>query len=319
MSASRSYILRIFTFLFTAFFAWQVSAQNLSANDLRKITLKEDSLKKLAQNFHMDSLTAGRMRSDSLFVKTLIRTLQIKNSFYYPLDSVFGVSKVYAPDSSFRILSWNLSFDQYYSRQRAAIQYNTPDGSLKLTPLRDVSEFTENAMDSVRSKDNWIGSVIYRIIQTSHNNKKYYTLIGFDDYSAMSNKKWLEVMSFNSKNEPVFGGPFFSFEQDSIKKPVQYRYNIEYKKEARAVLEYEPELELIIIDHLISETGEPENKFTYIPDGDVEAFQWKNGKWVHIDKLYDFKLEDGEFPMPMPIRDNKGDLLPTKKEQEKLF
>jgi hypothetical protein len=297
-------------------FSLQANTQTLSATDLRKISIKEDSLQKLAENFHMDSLTAGRMRSDSLFVKTLIRTLQIKNSFYYPLDSVFGVSKVYAPDSSFRILSWNLSYDQYYSRQRAAIQYNTPDGSLKLTPLRDVSEFTDNAMDSVRNKDNWIGSVYYKIIKTSYNKKDFYTLIGFDDHSAMSNKKWLEVMTFNNRKEPVFGGPFFSFEQDSIKKPIQYRYHIEYKKEARAVLEYDPELELIIIDHLISETDEPENKFTYIPDGDVEAFQWKNGKWVHIDKVFDFKLEDGEFPMPAPTRDSKGNLLPIKQELE---
>src|SRR5690606_35690761 len=164
-------------------------------------------------------------RSDSLFVKTLIRTLQIKNSFHYPLDSAFGVSKVYAPDSSFRILSWNLSFDQYYSRQRAAIQFNTADGSLKLVPLRDVTEFTENAMSSVSTEHTWIGVVYYRSINNSHNNKDFYTLVGFDDYSALSNKKWLEVMSFTTKNEPVFGGPFFSFEQDSIKNPVQYRYN----------------------------------------------------------------------------------------------
>ena len=313
MNLSLTHITKIsLTVILSTAIYLQTNAQSLSSSDFKKITIKEDSLKSLAENFHTDSLTAGRMRSDSLFVKTLIRALQIKNSFHYPLDSVFGVSKVYAPDSSFRILSWNLSFDQYYSRQRAAIQFNTADGSLKLVPLRDVSEFTENAMDSVRTKNNWIGAVYYRIIKTSHNNKDFYTLVGFDDYSALSNKKWLEVMSFNSKNEPVFGGPFFSFEEDSIKKPVQYRYNIEYKKVARAVLEYDEELELIIIDHLISETGEPENKFTYIPDGDVEAFKWKNGKWVHVDKLYDFKLEDGEFPMPAPIRDKDGNLLPVK-------
>lgn len=291
------------------------NGQQISKTDLKVLQVKEDSLQKLAEDFITDSLTAGRMRSDSLFVKTLIRTLQVKNSFYYPFDSVYGVSRVYAPDSTFRILSWNLSFDQYYSRQRAAIQYNTPDGSLRLTPLLDVSEFTENANDSVRTKNNWIGAVYYRIIKTEHNAKNFYTLIGFDNYSAMSNKKWIEVLTFDNRKEPVFGGPFFSFENDSIKKPVQHRYHIEYKKDARAVLEYDPELELIIIDHLISETDEPEKKFTYIPDGDVEAFQWKNGKWVHIDKLFDFKLQDGEFPMPAPIRDAKGNLI----KQDQLF
>jgi hypothetical protein len=294
-----------------------IYSQKVSTADIKKLHQKEDSLKVLARDFIMDSLTAGRMRSDSQFVKTLIRSLQIKNSFYYPFDSVQGVAKVYAPDSTFRILSWNLSFDQYYSRQRAAIQFKTPDGSLKLVPLRDVSEFTENAIDSVRNKNNWIGAVYYNIVKTEYNGKNFYTLIGFDNNNVMSNKKWLEVMTFNQQKEPVFGGPFFSFAQDSAKRPTQNRFYIEYKKEARAVLDYDPDLNLIIVDHLVSETDEPENKFSYVPDGDVEAFEWKNGKWLHIDKLYDFKLKDGEFPMPEPLRDDKGNVLPKKKDEER--
>ena len=41
---------------------------------------------------------------------------------------------------------------------------------------------------------------------------------------------------------------------------------------------------MILVDHLISESDEPENKWTYVPDGDNEAFQWENGRWVHVDK-----------------------------------
>jgi hypothetical protein len=79
----------------------------------------------LAKAVIVDSLTAGRMRSDSLFTRTLVRSLQVKNSFYYPFDSVLGISKIYAPDSAFRIFSWSISFDDYYARQRAAIQFKT--------------------------------------------------------------------------------------------------------------------------------------------------------------------------------------------------
>lgn len=49
------------------------------------------------------------MIADSAFTKTLVRALQIKNSFYYPFDSVLGVSKLYAPDTSFRIITWSIS------------------------------------------------------------------------------------------------------------------------------------------------------------------------------------------------------------------
>lgn len=302
-----------------SFFA---NAQKITPADIKKLQLKEDSLKKMANNFLLDSFTAGRMRSDSQFIKTFIRGLQIKNSFYYPFDSLEGVAKIYAPDSTFRIYTWNLAFDEYYSRQRGAIQFRTKDGSLKLVPLRDYSEFTEKPLDSVRTARNWIGAVYYNIIKTSHNGKDFYTLFGFENSSQRTNMKWIEVLTFNAKNEPLFGGPFFSFAADSIKKPVQYRYNMEYKKEARAVIEYDPEQKVIIVDHLISETDEPENKWTYVPDGDYEAFEWKNGQWLHIDKLYNLKLEDGQAPVPDPIRDGKGNTdeqkLKDKSEKNKV-
>src|SRR5258705_13415993 len=118
-------------------FAQLSNAQKILPADRKKLKEKEDSLQHLAADIILDSLTAGRMRSDSMFVKTLIRALQIKNSFYYPFDSVQGVSKLYAPDSTFRIFTWNISFDDYYSRQRGAIQMRTNDGSLKLVALRD--------------------------------------------------------------------------------------------------------------------------------------------------------------------------------------
>ncbi len=116
-------------------------SQKLAGTDLRLLKKREDTLQALAKNLIVDSLPQGRMRNDSLFIRTLVRSLQIKNSFYYPFDSVLGISKLYAPDSSFRIFSWSLEFDDYYARQRAAIQIKTPDGSLKMFPLRDFSEF----------------------------------------------------------------------------------------------------------------------------------------------------------------------------------
>src|SRR5437773_3519712 len=227
------------------------SAQKILSADRRKLKEKEDSLQHLAADIILDSLTAGRMRSDSFFVKTLIRALQIKNSFYFPFDSVQGISKLYAPDSTFRILTWNITYTDYYARQRGAIQMRTDDGSLKLIPLRDVSEFARDATDSVRTRNNWIGAVYYDIVKTTYNGKNFYTMIGFDYNSVMSNKKWIEVMSFDDAGKPVFGAKrFFSYEKDSLKRNSAYRFNLEYKKSARAILKYEPELKMILVDHL---------------------------------------------------------------------
>lgn len=278
----------------------------IAAADLRIMRKKEDSLKLLIRNVFLDSTTAGRMRSDSLYIRTLVRSLQVKNSFYYGFDSIKAMSTLFAPDSTFRIFTWQLDFDGAYIRQRGAIQFNTPDGSLKLVPLRDYSEFADNAMDSVRGKDTWIGAVYYNMVKTTYNGRSYYTLFGFDENGIRTNKKWIEVLTFNDRQQPQFGGPLFSFEKDTVRRRTQFRYNMEYKKEAATTLNYDPDMQMILFDHLISETNEPDNPWTMIPDGDYEGFQWANGRWVHVDKVFNQKLKDGEFPMPDPLRDNEG-------------
>jgi hypothetical protein len=295
------------------FISQAVFPQVITPADRKKLEVKEDSLRTFGRLLIIDSLPEHRMIADSVFTRVLVRALKIKNSFYYPFASVQGVSKLYAPDSSFRIFTWNIQFDDYYSRQKGAIQLPTRDGSLKLIPLRDVSEFTSKPDDSVRSNSNWIGAVYYNIIKTEFNGKKFYTLFGIDNNSIMSSKKWMEVLTFNQRNEPVFGGPYFSYRQDSLPQKARYRFSLEYKKDARIMMNYIPDLDVILVDHLISETDEPENKWTYVPDGDNEAFKWENGRWMHVDKAFDYKVDMkgadpylGNPPVGDPLMDAKG-------------
>ncbi|MEP6750230.1 MAG: hypothetical protein ABJB86_21000 [Bacteroidota bacterium] len=285
-----------------------VSAQKFNSTDKKQFAKKEDSLKIYADSM-INGITAGkRFFSDSQFVKTFVRTLKISNSFFYPFDSLPTVSKLYPQDSTFRIFTWQLKKDDYMYYQKGAIQMKTPDGSLKLYPLFDASMFTAKPGDSLRTRKNWIGAIYYRIVQKTFNGKKYYTLLGFDDYTVSSNRKWMEVMSFDDQTgEPVFGGPMITFKDDTTRvKPVLNRFDIEYKKEARTVFNYNPEMDMIIYDHLISETEEPGKKDTYIPDGDFEGFKWENGQWVHVDKVFNFKLKNGEFPQEATIKDANG-------------
>lgn len=293
-----------------------VQSQPISAADRKMLKVKEDSLRAYARYMVTDSFTHSRMIADSFFTRILVRALRVPNSFYYPFQTVSGISKLYAPDSSFRIFTWNLALQEgpYFARQKGAIQMRTRDGSLKLFPLYDVGDDTAEPEDSARSNRNWIGAVYYNIIATEHEGKKYYTLFGIDDNSFTSNRKWMEVLTFNQKSEPVFGSkPFFSYEKDSIPQQPRYRVSLEFKKNARVLANYIPDLNMILVDHLISESDEPENKWTYVPDGDNEAFQWENGRWVHVDKAFDFKVDMsgadtylGNPPVGEPILDSKG-------------
>ncbi len=278
--------------------------QKLTPQSVATITEKEDSLKLLSMKMVFDEDDATRLRSDSLFVRGLVRALLVPHSFYYPFDSL-NVSRLYAPDSSFRIFTWQIKKDAYVLLQKGAIQMRTEDGSLKLFPLHDQSMFVKDPVLLKGNNQQWIGAIYYRVILKEWEGKKYYTLIGFDDFSINSNKKFIEVLYFEN-GTPMFGGPFFQYTQPDGSTIVRNRHVIEYKEDTKAFLNYDEELDIILVDHLISESDEPEKKSTYVPDGDYEAFKWEKGKWVHIDKYFDQALQDGEFPRQKGILSNDG-------------
>ena len=285
----------------------QLSAQ-LKSSELKEFRMREDSMKRFANDIVQANEPEQRFKADSIFVRMLVRALRLKNSFYYPFDTLETISRLYAPDSAFRIFTWQAKKDEDFYLQKGAIQMPTPDGSLKLIPLHDVSTFTSKPQDSIRTSNNWIGAIYYRIILKEYNGKKIYTLLGFDAFSISSNRKWMEMLTFNEQGEPVFGGPYISFKDDSAKSPKKpfLRFNIEYKKEASAKFNYDPEMDMIVYDQLISESEEPERKNTYVPDGDFEGFKWKDGLWVHTGKVFDVQLKDGQYPQDEKILDDAG-------------
>ena len=156
------------------------------------------------------------------------------------------------------------------TRQHGAIQMKTADGSLRLFPLIDKSAVTANAEDTVVNNFGWIGAVYYKLVEKHAFGKNYYTLLGYDENNINSNRKIIEILTFNN-GEPIFGGSYFSFQDNSIKKKYQSRFILEYKKNESPRLTYDPDQDMIIYEHLISESGEPQKKYTYIPDGDYEG------------------------------------------------
>jgi outer membrane lipoprotein-sorting protein len=280
-------------------------AQKLSTENNKQLQKKEDSLKSLSIKIIQGINAADRFNADSSFTKILVRGLKVKNSFYYPFDSLQTISKLYPPDSSFRIFTWQMMINENIVRQHGAIQMKTDDGSLKLFPLIDKSDVTTRLEDTISDNKGWIGAVYYKIIQKKSGNQNYYTLLGYDENNIRSNRKIIEVLSFPN-DVPTFGGKYFSFEKDSILKSTKNRIIIEYKKAAGARLNYDADLDLILYEHLISESNEPDKKWTLVGDGDYEGFKWQNGKWVHIKKVFDYVTPLNKEPVPQPLENKDG-------------
>ena len=128
-----------FSVFFLVFFGLALysplGAQSLKTPERKVLSKKEDSLKMYSARI-VQGIDAGqRFRANDTFTRSFVRALTVKNSFYYPFDSLLTISKLYAPDSSFRIFTWQLMKDDYMYLQKGAIQMRTADGSLKLYPL----------------------------------------------------------------------------------------------------------------------------------------------------------------------------------------
>ena len=303
---------KIAVFLISFFlFGSTCFAQRISSHEKKIFEKKEDSLKTFAYQILNGRNVEDRFKADSQFTKTFVRTLQINNSFYYPFDSLISIAKVIPTDSTFKIFTWQLVINGDVVRQHGAIQMKTPDGSLKLFPLIDKTDLINNLADTITSNRAWIGAIYYSIIEEKAFGKTYYTLLGFDDNNLNSDRKFIDVLTFKD-GQPVFGAPIFSFlgSHNAIN-----RYVMEYKKNAGPKLAYDKDMGLIIYEHLISETGEPQKKYTYIPDGDYEGLKWKDGKWVYIKKIFNQKTPEGQEPVPQPILDAKGNIDESKLSQ----
>ncbi|WP_447641565.1 MULTISPECIES: hypothetical protein [Chitinophagaceae] len=269
--------------------------------DTKLLSQKEIELKTYSDKMIFAPMQETRFEANTFFVKNLVKTLEIPFSFQYPFDSLQTVSIENAPDNTFRIFTWELQKDDNYFRQYGAIQMNTKDGKLKLYPLFDYSEFTEKPWDSIRSNKQWIGALYYKILKNTYKNKDYYTLLGLDDNDFLTTRKWIDILTFDSKGVPQFGAPVFQYTYDTIKiEPPVSRFLFEYKKDTKARLNYDPELNAIVFDHLISENNKPWEKTTLIPGGLYEGFKWKDGKWIHIKDVFASDPASKNVPIPHP-------------------
>jgi hypothetical protein len=309
LAPMRKWILSCIIALALVSFAMPAAAQTqkITAGNQKLLRSIDDSLQDFGAKMLDELMPTDRLRADSMFTRLLVRAMRVPYSFYYHFDSMDVAPVLYPDDSSFRIITWHLPMNEDNFRQKGVIQMNTADGSIRIFPLFDASDYSEETLrDSVRTPQTWIGAVYYKVIQQTVAQQKVYTLLGYDENGGMTTRKWIETLTFNEQQEPRFGGDYFAVNNDSIFPAGSKRYLIEYKKEGRARLNYDEQDSLIVMDHLVSETNEPDKKYTLIPGGDYEAFKWNKGRWQFIDKLYMEQRGDGNEPTPMTILDKDG-------------
>lgn len=259
----------------------------------------EDTLGMLAFVIINDSLEENRFGATRLMIPTLVKALKVPNSFKYPFSQLQSVSIQYAPDSTFRIFTWQLFVNDNDYRYYGAIQMNAPE--LKLFPLIDRSFQIDNVEQAVLNPDNWYGQVYYNIRKLDTPAGPQYLLFGFDAFSFFRKRKLLDAMYF-ADGKPVFGAPVFPAIQEGA--PPRNRMMLEYSAETSIRFNYDAAMDLIVFDHLVAMKGRNGEGEVMVPDGSYEAFRIEKNKLVYIPMLDIVPLD--EPPRPAPLPDPKG-------------
>ncbi len=296
---------------------------SLDKTALKKFALVEDTLKQLSNLFVEDSVSAERKKACYAFIPKFAHALKADNSFYYPFDSLGTISKVYPPDSSFRIFTWQLLMNYQvkvpaaYSKtgrdtffEKPVIRYygviQMRSSVSKLFPLYDAGDTLKYGTQQILGAGNWWGQLYYSIIQKSVGRKSYYTLFGYEAADLLVRRKIIDILTFDDKGQPKFGAPMFyvNRDEDSLhykKSDTLTRFFIEYKHSTPTVLRYDPALDVIIFDHV----APPDDKakgatFSYVPDGTYEGFKWGNDHWNWMERIFTFSIDKNDSP-PVPV------------------
>lgn len=300
--------------LFFVLFCLSANAQTgkITEENLAVLKKYEDTLGLVSFLVINDSLPENRFASTKKLITTLVKALQVENSFSYPFSRMKTVSIQYPPDSTFRVFTWQLYVDVDDYRYFGAIQMNSSE--LKLFPLIDRSAEVMNEEQIILSPEQWYGALYYNIRQfdTPDGGRKYL-LFGFDGYSLWNKRKLIDVLSFQD-GKAVFGAPVFVAQNpETGEVSTKNRVVQEYSSESAYKLNFDETYGLILFDHLILAGGNYGQGPAMVPDGSLEGYKLENGQWNWVDMVFHDVQE--EAPRPEPILDDrpKGDIMGKKK------
>lgn len=276
-------------------------AGKVKKKDLERLRSAETELAGIAYTMHTDSNAERRFAACKQLIPGLVEALKVTNSFNYPLDDLKGVAVRYAPDRSFRTITWELHISRDEYRHYGAIQFN--EKKLKMRPLLDRSDtWRANPENVVAGADNWLGYVIYDLQPGGEiDGSPYYFVYGYDRHSGFVRRKVLDVLSFDAYGKVQFGLPvFMTYSAEGLLLAERARIILDYSAEANVVLKPDPITGRIVYENLIMMPASEDSGPLQMPDGSYHALEYntEDGKWYEAEKIFTHKYESAPIEVP---------------------
>lgn len=238
-----------------------------------------------------------RQTAKDQFNKLFYEVLMQEESSQYAFDSIKFISKKEPKDRSFRIFTWTVKISDSEHLHFGALQK-----AGKTYIFNDVSTTAESYNDEEFRPDYWLGAYYYNIMDVEvDNGSKYYLLFGVNKWNKYENLKLVDVLFFTKDGEPYFGKPIFKNEAEG---KVLNRLIFKYAADAHVSLNYNPGMNMIMVDHLIKKMSRQNKELeVMVPDGSYVGYEWDKKYWQRVDKIATEVMNDA--PNPKPILDKR--------------
>ncbi len=262
-------MIRHYTVLFLVVFSLPLVAQFDFAKAESELAFYADVMVNAMEPAH-------REKAYNEFNTQFEQVLKEDGAIDYSFDKLKWVSFVSAPDNSFRFISWQLSgLDDTYDYKA---YYQNQD---ELIELENTIGFGKNVEYAEMDNTNWYGRLIYEIKPIDD----YFLLFGFRQLDQFTKTKVVEIVRIK-EGQPIFGEAVFG-KGESKYAEAKSRVIIQYSADAMANLNFNPGLNMLVFDHMVSRMGRiPGQGPTQLPDGTYEAFKLENGQWQYVEQLY---------------------------------
>ncbi len=253
--------------------------RSFAQNDFRQ---QEDTLSKIQHVMYAAKTEAEKLQYFTLFNTIFQKTLSDPGSFGWPFDSLKEISRIQTEDGSFKLITWDLPHSDGTYNYFGYVQWrNEKKHKYKLTVLADKSRDLKNPEGLLLDAQRWFGAVYYKIIAFKSGKRHYYALLGWQGYDKLTNKKLIDVLSFDNDGGVKFGAEVFKWEKKSPKRLI-----FEYSSQVVMSLKFEPENKRIIFDHLSPPQSKLEGQYQYYgPDWSIDCVALKKGKWFYISDI----------------------------------
>jgi hypothetical protein len=231
-----------------------------------------------------------RLKAYEQFSTSLDSLLALPGSFAISLDSIPWISILKA--DSFRIASWQLRISDEEYKYGGFIQDRD-----QIIPLKDTRPWMNGSLRNYYTAGSWYGALYYKLIPYDANR---YILFGFNAENSILNTKVADILDLTG-TDVRFGAPVFTGKDDP-----QTRLMLTYADVSSVQLEYDPELNAIVHDHVINLEGVGRGGETLpVSDGSFEGWIYNNGIWTYQEKVYDEIVE--KPPMTDERKERKED------------